>query len=379
MEQKVSILGLGRVGLPTALILKQAGHSVIGIDPDLNVLEKIRAQTHLNEEPGISELLKKFPFPISCKPKAADIYLIAVPTPLTYDKHADLSFLKAAIDSLLPIFKKGDLVIIESTCPIGTTKSVADKLPGILLAYCPERVLPGFLLNELVQNDRVIGGLTLEATKRATTFYRTFVKGNLWETDATTAEAVKLAENAYRDVNIAFANELSMIADNYHLSINEMIHLANRHPRVNILNPGPGVGGHCISIDPYFLIEAASKDASLIASARQMNEKKKEWVLEKIREKAAKSRCRSIACLGLTYKPNVQDFRNSPALEIAETLAREFSVISIDPFLGTSPPVAEGIKKADMIVALVAHDAFKALSPSLLKGKTLLDFGGVFQ
>lgn len=378
MKKKVSILGLGRIGLPTALILKQVGHNVIGIDPSLNTLEKINNQTYLNDEPGIPELLKKFQFPTYCRPKSADIHIIAVPTPLTDEKQADLSFINAAIDSLIPILKKDDLVIIESTCPIGTTKSLSDRISGILFAYCPERVLPGFLLSEIIQNDRVIGGISLEATKQATSFYQTFVKGSLWETDATTAEAVKLAENAYRDVNIAFANELSMIANNHHLSVNEVIRLANRHPRVNILNPGPGVGGHCISVDPYFLVETASKDISVISSARQVNEKKKKWVLEKVRKKALETNSKTIACLGLTYKPNIRDFRNSPSLEIAQQLAKEFSVTFIDPFLEKSLPIAKEVTKADMIVLLVAHDAFKALPSTLLEKKHLLDFVGAF-
>lgn len=378
MEKKVSIIGLGRVGLPTALILRQSGHDVIGIDSDLNTLEKIRTHAHLIDEPGIQELLKKFPFPTYCKPQPADIHLIAVPTPLTGEKHADLSFLNAAIDSLLPIIKKGDLIIIESTSPIGTTKSLSDRIPQALFAYCPERVLPGFLLTELVHNDRVIGGTSPEATKRASAFYRAFIKGDLWETDAPTAEAVKLAENTYRDVNIAFANELSMIADNCRLSINEVIRLANFHPRVNILNPGPGVGGHCISVDPYFLIEAAPRQTSIISSARQVNEKKKEWVLEKIKKTAAETGSTSIACLGLTYKANVQDFRNSPSLEIAKQLAKEFSVAFIDPFLETNTPPAKEIAKSDMVVVFVAHDAFEALPASLLKEKPLLDFAGAF-
>ena len=378
MNKKVCVLGLGRIGLPTALVLQREGYEVLGIDLDLNVLDSIRLKTHSQEEPGIIDLLERFSFPLLQKPMEAEIYLIAVPTPLLNGKCADLSALHHAIDSLLPIVKKGDLVIIESTCPIGTTQRLQKKLPGTLLAYCPERVLPGKLLYELIHNDRIIGGIDQMATELASSFYATFVKGKLLKTDASTAEAVKLAENAYRDVNIAYANELSMIADTHSLSSKEIIQLANHHPRVNILNPGPGVGGHCISVDPYFLMESASEDASLIACARQVNEKKKHWVLEKIRQEIKSRQCKKIACLGLTYKPNVQDFREAPALFIMETLAKDYPVIPIDPFYKKSPKIEWGIDEADMIVALVAHDVFKALPQSLLKGKTILDFVGVF-
>lgn len=378
MNKKVCVLGLGRIGLPMALVLQKEGYKITGVDLDPNVLDSIRLKKHSQEEPGILDLLNRFPFPILQKPVEAEIYLIAVPTPLLNEKRADLSSLHNAIDSLLPILKKGDLVIIESTCPIGTTKRLQKKLPGALLAYCPERVLPGNLLYELIHNDRIIGGVNPEATEIASSFYSTFVKGKLWETDASTAEAVKLAENAYRDVNIAYANELSMIADTHSLSSKEIIQLANHHPRVNILNPGPGVGGHCISVDPYFLMENASEDMSIIACARLVNEKKKHWVLEKIKKEIKNHQCKKIACLGLTYKPNVQDFRESPALFIMETLAKDYPVIPIDPFYEKSPKIEWGIDKADMIVALVAHDVFKDVPQSLLKGKTILDFAGVF-
>lgn len=374
MKAKVSIVGLGRIGFPIALILKKQGFDVSGVDIDKAVLKK----QSLFDEPGIKELFSLHPIPIYTKPRFADIHLIAVPTPLNSNYKADLSFLNEAIESLIPILKKRDLILIESTCPIGTTEKIAKKVPHAHLAYCPERVLPGNILHELIHNDRIIGGIDPVSTEKGYAFYASFIKGKVIKTNAKTAEGVKLAENAFRDVNIAFANELSMIASNVGISHTELIDLANHHPRVNILKPGPGVGGHCIPIDPYFLIEGSPKQSKLIAAAREVNKQKETWVLDQIKSKIQKHQCKKIVCLGLTYKANVNDFRESPALSITDTLKREFNICSIDPFFNPSDSIEGRVKDADMVVTLVAHDCFKEIPDSILSGKVTLDFAGVF-
>jgi UDP-N-acetyl-D-mannosaminuronic acid dehydrogenase len=376
-KKKVLVIGLGRIGLPTAFILKKNGFSVCGVDTNEKVLDQIKSKTFMLDEPGLEALYEQFPFPFSNKPLAADIYIIAVPTPLSEDKTADLSFVEQAVSSIRPLLKQEDLVIIESTCPIGTTEKIGIGLPGINLAYCPERVLPGNLLFELVQNDRVVGGIDKKSTDLAEAFYSNFIEGKIHKTNASTAEAIKLAQNAYRDVNIAFANELSMIFEKHKISCLDAIKLANHHPRVNILSPGPGVGGHCLAVDPYFLLESGTLSTSVISSARKINQSKVKWTLAQIEAAITRFKPKKIACLGLTYKPDVNDFRESPALAISTELANRHQAILLDPFLQSSTPLDESLGGSDMVVKLVGHTCYSSISSETLSDKLFLDFSTV--
>ncbi|NGX26210.1 MAG: UDP-N-acetyl-D-mannosamine dehydrogenase [Chlamydiae bacterium] len=374
----VAVIGLGRIGLPTALVLEKSGFQVIGIDTDESRLNAIKTKALHIDEPDIRSLFKASKISVSNQPTAADIFLICVPTPLTQEKKADLSHLQSAIAMIQPFLTKENLVIIESTCPIGTTDEIASHFPGVYFAYCPERVMPGKLLKELIECDRTIGGVDQKATEKAIEFYSRFCRGSLHKTQAKMAEAVKLAENAYRDVNVALANELSMFARRIGLSDQELIALANCHPRVDILKPGPGVGGHCIPIDPEFLIEAFPKETTLLQAARVVNEQKRIWVEEEIEKGIRQHRCQTIALFGLTYKANISDFRHSPALAIYENLKEKYHVIPIDPFYPEGVPIQNGIKQAEMVVGLVAHDAFRVLDKNSLNGKIILDYAEVF-
>lgn len=384
--KEISILGLGHIGLPLACILADYGFQVYGVDNDESVIRRVQSGHIELPECNLRNLLKKVitngSLTVAAKVSTADVHLIAVPTPIDADRQPDLSFVKSAIESIKPRLRGQDLVIIASTCPIGTTDQIASDLrqifPDISVAYCPERVLPGNILHEFIHNDRVVGGIDELATKRAVSFYQTFAEGAIQTTNAKTAEAVKLAENAYRDVNIAFANELSMLADQLELNVHELIHIANRHPRVNILEPGPGVGGHCIAIDPWFLAAAAPDAAQLISRAREVNLRKTDWVVEKIRGAIRKHHPRAIACLGLTYKPDVSDLRESPALSIVKSLEPEITVYSVDPYVPNTVSLAHAIEAADIIVGLVKHREFRNLLPERLRGKIILDFAGVF-
>jgi UDP-N-acetyl-D-mannosaminuronic acid dehydrogenase len=270
----------------------------------------------------------------------------------------------------------GELICIESTCPIGTAEAVARRLfGGVDVACCPERVLPGRILEELVRNDRVVGGVGVNATARAVAFYRTFVEGEVIGTDSRTAEAVKLAENAYRDVNIAFANELSMLAAEVGVDARAVIRLANRHPRVDILEPGPGVGGHCVAIDPWFLVSVAPATARLIRTAREVNLAKVEWVVKRVCEQLRPSSV--VACLGLAYKADVDDLRESPSRAVADALAAVARVVAVDPYVPGTCPLDQALAEADIIVGLVAHRAFRSIRPEQLQGKVVLDFAGI--
>lgn len=386
-QKHVCITGLGFIGLPTACILANAGYAVLGVDINPDVVNHIGSPKFITTEPNLQTLLEKAidrgRLRVSTQIEPADIHLIAVPTPLSPDNQPNLSHLHAAVDALGPHLRSQDLVLIESTLPIGTTEVLAQKLkkhcPDIDLAYCPERVLPGNIVHELVHNDRIVGGINESSTLRAVHFYKSFVQGDVIPTAAKTAEAVKLAENTYRDINIAYANELSMIADQLGLCVKELIRLANRHPRVNILNPGPGVGGHCIALNPWFLASSAPDLAPLMTKARAVNKKKTEWVIQKVRTALKESNATSVACLGLTYKPNVPDFRESPALEVAETLKGETTVLQVDPYLSDTEPLYETLKRAKIVVGLVAHREFQNITADQLAGKIVLDFGGVFK
>lgn len=386
-KKKVCVLGLGHIGLPTACLLASFGYEVLGIDINSTVINQIQSASFCYSEPGLQDLIQNTIrngfLKVSTVPAQADIFIIAVPTPLNADMSADISAVNSAVEAISPYIQNDNLVLIESTCPIGTTDSIALRLqrtcPGVHVAYCPERVLPGNILYELIHNDRVVGGTDKTATSLAATFYESFVQGEVLSTSARTAEAVKLSENAYRDINIAFANELSMIANRANIDIDEWIRLANRHPRVEILTPGPGVGGHCIAVDPWFLASAAPDLAGLIQKAREVNTLKTDWVIQRIKEAAKESNAKVIACLGLTYKPNVSDIRESPALKIVEALEKEFTVLRVDPYVSRADSLDDALNLADMLVGLVGHQAFKKIPKSNLVGKNLLDFAGVFK
>ena len=387
IKKKVCVTGLGYVGLPTACILANSGYSVLGVDTDENVLERVKSAKLINRETNLEKLLINVLhngyLRVSKDVAHANIHIVAVPTPLNSDKSPDISYVYSAIEAMKPLLRSGDLVLIESTCPIGTTEKIENKYQlldiGIHLAYCPERVLPGNILNELIHNHRVVGGIDNLSTSVAADFYRSFIIGDVLVTDARTAEAVKLAENSYRDVNVAFANELSMIADHNHVDVDVLIKLANRHPRVQILQPGTGVGGHCIAVDPWFLVSSAPQFSTLISSSRAVNTKKTKWVTQKIRNAIRQSDVKKIVCLGLTYKANVADTRQSSALAIVQSLEREFNILRVDPYVQNTEFLHDALSQADMIVALVGHKEFLNIPSNLIEGKILLDFAGVFK
>jgi len=383
----VCVLGLGYVGLPTASMLGVAGHSVIGVDPDPRVHVALQAGKLPIEEPELETLvsaaLKSGQLRVRDRPEAADAFIIAVPTPLDSDaRRADLRFVEQAARDIVPYLRRGNLVVLESTVPPGTTRDVLAPIlatsglePGrdIYVAHCPERVLPGRILLELVQNDRLAGGLTPACAERAADLYATFVKGSVMRTDATTAEMVKVMENTYRDVNVALANEFALIAERVGVDVWEAIQLANHHPRVDVLRPGPGVGGHCIALDPWFLAQSAPDDAYLIRAARQVNDSMPVHVLGHFSRLADPPA--SIALLGVTYKAEVDDIRESPALRIAElAVERGFHVRLCDPHVlpGTpglpAPvlPLEQAVRDAELVALLVDHRAFKDLDIDLV-------------
>ena len=379
--QKTVMIGLGYIGLPTAAVMASNGINVIGVDVSEKVVETInQGRIHI-VEPSLDELVHKVVqdgyLKATSKPVAADVFLIAVPTPFKGEYIPDLSYVESAIKSLIPFLEKGNLVIIESTSPVGTTKKmqhiINQERPDLegefYMAYCPERVLPGNVIYELEHNDRAIGGINETSTKKAQAFYSLFVKGELHATNAQTAEMTKLVENASRDVQIAFANELSMIADKADINVWELINLANKHPRVNILQPGTGVGGHCIAVDPWFIVSEFPKEARIIRTAREINNYKTEWVIEKIKNAALKFELENnkkpkIACMGLAFKPNIDDLRESPALYVTQSLINQgYKVLPVEPNIETHEHLSiysidEIIKQADIIVYLVAHKEF---------------------
>lgn len=383
-KNSVSVIGLGYVGLPTACVLANAGYFVYGIDINENVINNIKSLNCSNLEPAIKDLLnqaiKSDSIQFSTETIASDVYIITVPTPLQADLKPDISYVNNAIDSIIPHLTRGNLILLESTCPIGTTDLIDKKLKticsGVYIAYCPERILPGNSIHELLYNNRVIGGVNKESNLHAVEFYKTFSHGKISLTDARTAEAAKLAENTYRDINIAYANELSIIVDKLDINISELIALANEHSRVNILEPGIGVGGHCIAVDPHFLIFSAPDSCSLIETARKVNDLKTDWIIKKIKKNAKQDNIQTIACLGLTYKANVSDVRNSPALKIVKLLEKEFIVFKVDPYVKDSLSLEEAIGKAEMFITLVAHDQFLDISDQLPRNCIYLDFTG---
>ena len=386
-KMKICVMGLGHIGLPIACILANSGYSVLGVDHDAEVVQRIQSTSLVTSEPNLIDLLKTAiaskNLTVSKYISSSEIYIIAVPTLLTIDNQPDLTCVFEAVDIVIPYLKPDNMVLITSTCPIGTTERIAQKLwmscSEIFVAYCPERALPSNIIHEIVYNDRIIGGVNELSSTKALDFYKSFIKGELQVTSAKTAEAVKLAENAYRDLNIAYANELSMIADDVGLDTNELIKLANQHPRVQILNPGVGVGGYCLAIDPWFLASSASYSDTIISKAREINNKKTEWVIEKIREEIKNANATLIACLGLTYKANVSSIGNSNALEVVNILKKEINVLSVDPYVNDTIPLHEALINSQIIVILVAHTEFLNISKHSLKDKVVLDFVGALR
>ena len=396
---KICVLGLGYIGLPTASTFAKHGIQIIGVDVNPHVLNELQnGRLHIYE-PGLGELVKAAVSSgrmiIRSTPEEADAFIIAVPTPFYGDKLADLSFVKAAAQAIVPVLRKGNLVVLESTSPPLTTRDIVAPIlessglkAGIdfHLAYSPERVLPGQILRELIENTRIIGGFDSASAEAGQDLYSIFVKGDILLTDATTAEMVKLMENTYRDVNIAIANEFSRLADRFKIDVWEAISLANRHPRVRILNPGPGVGGHCISVDPWFLVEAAPDLTPLIHTARKVNDSQPEFVLKWIENSLGSLKGKKITALGLAYKPDVDDLRESPAVEVAHLLVKAGVDITVfEPYkldfcvegAHTAATLDDAILHSDALVLLVGHKLLKSMDPksigSKVKTKVVLD------
>ncbi len=412
-DHQVAVIGLGYIGLPTAALLASYGWSVCGVDVSQKVVDTVNAGgVHIEErdlDRLVHDAISAQMLVASTEVPTASFYMIAVPTPLGEGNAPDITYVEAAARAIAPRILPGACVIVESTSPVGTTERVAqiiselrpdlvvprdggDEEADIALAYCPERVLPGRIVNELVHNDRVIGGVTPACAERAAVLYTSFVKGDCLYTTARVAETVKLVENSFRDVNIAFANELSMIADTIGVDVWDVIRLANRHPRVNILQPGPGVGGHCIAVDPWFLVAGAPEAARLVRTAREVNDHKAIHTEAKIRAMLEAVPGGKVALLGLAFKPDIDDFRESPALEIAETLAHDHGerIMLVEPFTADLPAAFTGtgatlmtldaaLRQAEIVVVLVDHTAFRHLSSEDLAGKLVLDTRGMLR
>ncbi|WP_183504974.1 UDP-N-acetyl-D-mannosamine dehydrogenase [Methylobacterium brachythecii] len=407
----ISVIGLGYVGLPTAAMFASRGLSVIGVDVKEDAVARVRAGEAHFVEPDLDIVMRAVVTAGNLRavtvPEPADAFLIAVPTPIRDDHTADVSAVESALASIAPVLKRGDLVIIESTCPVGTTARAAEQLrrarpdlslpddapeaSDILLTYCPERILPGQTLRELVDNGRTFGGLDRRSALAARDLYTLFARGPMRMTTAPTAELSKLVENAFRDVNVAFANELSTVCEALGLDVWTVIDLANLHPRVNILAPGPGVGGHCIPVDPWFIHEALPEQTPLIRTAREVNDRKPHQVAERVVAVAERYRDPTIALLGLTYKPNVDDLRESPALQVARDLAqREIGrLLVVEPHVDALPAgladrprvelttLQEAAAQADIVVILVAHNRFRSLDRGALSHKIVIDTVGL--
>ena len=393
--ETVSVVGLGYIGLPTAAMFASIGLNVIGVDISQRAVDAVNSGRAHIEEGNLDELVEHCVssgrLRATTVPEPADVFIIAVPTPVNHDDHSpDVSYVQAAGRAIAPLLRPGNLVILESTSPVGTTGMLAELLASerrdltfpqnagenadVCLAYCPERIIPGQMLKELVENDRIVGGMTPLCAARAASVYKTFVRGICHLSTDRTAELVKLSENAFRDVNIAFANELSMICRDLDIDVWKVIEFANRHPRVSILNPGAGVGGHCIAVDPWFVVASAPERARLIRQARDVNDAKPGFVIEQVEEAMAVHPGRNVACLGLTYKADVDDFRESPALDIATALARKHGerIVCVDPFAEALPDqeagkrglrfieLDEAMRDCGILVVLVPHQAFRA-------------------
>lgn len=394
MNKKICVIGLGYIGLPTAALLANRGYYIHGVDVVQSTVDTInRGEIHI-VEPELDTFVKAAvnseKLKADLKPICSDIFIIAVPTPFHDGFVPNVDYVVSATKAIAPFVKEGNIVILESTSPVGTTHLVEQTLKDenvdtskLFIAHCPERVLPGHIMRELVENDRIVGGLTPEATKKTVEFYRTFVSGDVLSTDAKTAEMAKLTENSFRDVNISFANELSILCDKFGIDVWELIKLTNRHPRVNVLQPGAGVGGHCIAVDPWFIVHAGGDDAKIIKTAREVNTYKTEWTIEKIKNEALifekeKGRKAKIACMGLAFKPNIDDLRESPAVYITKSLISQgFEILAVEPNISEHKEFEifeyqKAIRDADIVTFLVSHKEFKNLDI-----ETSLDFCGV--
>ncbi|ANI85102.1 UDP-N-acetyl-D-mannosamine dehydrogenase [Kosakonia oryzae] len=415
----ISVIGLGYIGLPTAAAFASRHKQVVGIDINSHAVDTInRGEIHI-VEPELSSVVKAAVdggyLRASTTPVAADAYLIAVPTPFKGEHEPDMTYVEAAAKSIAPVLTKGALVILESTSPVGATEQMADWLAAarpdltfpqqageaadVNIAYCPERVLPGQVMVELIKNDRVIGGMTPVCSARASELYKIFLEGECVVTNSRTAEMCKLTENSFRDVNIAFANELSLICAEQGINVWELIRLANRHPRVNILQPGPGVGGHCIAVDPWFIVAQNPQQARLIRTAREVNDYKPHWVLNQVKATVADCLTASgkraseikIACFGLAFKPNIDDLRESPAMEIASDIAQWHSgeTLVVEPNIHQLPAAlsnhaslvntADALAQADVLVLLVDHNEFKGVESSRITQRYIVDTKGVWR
>lgn len=394
MNKKVCVIGLGYIGLPTAALLANRGYEVHGVDVVQSTVDTInRGEIHIIEpelDTFVRSAVNSGKLKASLVPDNADVFIIAVPTPFHDGYVPNIDYVVSATKAISSYINDENIIILESTSPVGTTELVERTLKEenvntskLYIAHCPERVLPGHIMRELVENDRIVGGLTRESTLKAVDFYKTFVSGEVLSTDAKTAEMAKLTENSFRDTNIAFANELSMLCDKFDINVWELISLANRHPRVNILQPGAGVGGHCIAVDPWFIVHAGGETAKMIKTAREVNTYKTEWAIEKIKNAAFKfesqnGRKAKIACMGLAFKPDIDDLRESPALYIARRLKAEgLEIFAVEPNIKSHKEFEivdykEAIKKADIVTFLVAHKEFRNLDI-----KTNLDFCGI--
>lgn len=403
-------MGLGYIGLPTASMLATKGHQVLGVDINPTAVHTINEGRIHIVEPDLDLLVKSAVHSgnlrASLEPEQADVFILAVPTPFKKKdgeetKIPDISYVEAATRAVVPFLERGNLIILESTSPVGTTERIGQIIremrpdlfessrdgSPVFIAHCPERVLPGHILRELVDNDRIIGGIDKPSAEKARELYKSFCNGQIVLTDSKTAEMAKLVENSFRDVNIAFANELSLVCDKLGINVWELISLANRHPRVNILNPGPGVGGHCIAVDPWFIVAAAPEQTKLIRTAREVNDYKPHWVIERVKARAGRFKNPVIGCLGLAFKANIDDLRESPALEIT----REIVASGIGQVMACEPNVNgdflefplydlnEVVRQADILVVLVDHEEFKEVDRELLKEKVVIDTRGIWK
>lgn len=409
--EKVSVIGLGYIGLPTAAVIASRGMEVVGIDVSEKAVDTInQGKVHI-VEPDLDMVVQAAvtmgKLRASLTPEPADAFMIAVPTPFKEGMKPDLGYIQKAAESIAPVLEKGNLIILESTSPVGATEKLAAWLhelrpdlhfPGqsnqesnMYIAHCPERVLPGRVLEELVSNDRIIGGMSKACSEKCIELYKIFVRGDCIVTNARTAEMAKLTENSFRDVNIAFANELSVICDELKINVWELIALANRHPRVNILSPGPGVGGHCIAVDPWFIVDSAPESARIIRTAREINDAKPHYVIEQVKNAADQFKRPVIACLGLAFKPDIDDLRESPALDITERLASMDvgRVLAVEPNIKQLPEkladagielvnLDNALAQANVLVVLVDHQPFKAMTMTDVATKVVVDTRGLF-
>lgn len=410
-KPSVCVVGLGYIGLPTAAVIARAGCKVLGLDVSQKVVDTInRGEIHIEEvdlDGLVHGVVSRGLLSASTEVAPADVFVIAVPTPFDKNHAPDISYVLAAGKTIAPVLKHGDVVILESTSPVGTTEQLRDmiagmrpdlkvpgltsEIPDISIAYCPERVLPGRILEELTNNDRSIGGITPRCARKALAFYKRFVRGECVTTDARSAEMTKLVENAYRDVNIAFANELSIVSDKMGLDVWEVIRLANRHPRVNILSPGPGVGGHCIAVDPWFIVHGAPEETPLIRTARGVNDGKMHHVVAKAEALVEAHPDAKVACLGLAFKANIDDFRESPARFVASRLARKFGerIHIVEPYASELPieftdtgavqiDIDDALETCEIMIVLVDHDVFRVVPLAERADKLVYDTRGIW-